>query len=154
MTVLNIPLGWWLQSPCCWGDGWTGAGPGAGTLLLQELLGRTDEKSNYVHLSDGGHFENLGAYELIRRRCRFIVVADVTEDRHAATENLANLLRLGRSDFGIRVELDTGQLEEGAGRLTRWHCAIGLVRYDDVDPRAVAGTLVYLAATLTGDEPP
>ena len=29
----------------------------------------TDERK-WVYLSDGGHFENLGVYELVRRRCR------------------------------------------------------------------------------------
>src|SRR5207249_767877 len=71
MTILNTRLGWWMQNPARWGGAsWTGRGPGAGLLLLGELFGQTDERSDFVHLSDGGHFENLGVYELIRRRCR------------------------------------------------------------------------------------
>jgi hypothetical protein len=154
MTTLNTRLGWWLQNPERWGDKWEGAGPGPHPLILWELFGLTNETSRYVHLSDGGHFENLGVYELIRRRCRFLVVADVTTDRHAATDNLANLIRLVRTDFGVGIQIDTGQLAEDQGGRTRWHCAIGLVHYEDVDPSAVAGVLVYLYASLTGDEPP
>jgi GNAT superfamily N-acetyltransferase len=118
------------------------------------LFGFTDEKSDYIHLSDGGHFDNLGAYELIRRRCRYIVAADATTDRSLAPDNLANLLRLVRRDFGIRIEIDTTPLAESKDRLVRWHCAVGLIRYDDVDSQAVAGVLIYLYASLTGDEPP
>jgi hypothetical protein len=154
MTVLNTRLGWWLQNPAQWRQRWEGAGPGAGPLILWELFGQTNETSRYVHLSDGGHFENLGVYELIRRRCRYIVVTDATEDRHAATVNLANLIRLVRTDFGIGIQVDTEQLAEGPNAHTRWHCAIGLIHYEDVDPRAVAGVLVYLYSSLTGDEPP
>lgn len=154
MTVLNTRLGWWLQNPACWGDRWEGSGPTAGALLIRELFGLTDAKSEYVHLSDGGHFENLGAYELIRRRCRFIVVTDTTPDRHAASDNLGNLLRLIRTDFGIRIDLDTGALAEGTDGATRWHCAIGLIHYEDVDPQSLSGVLIYLRASLSGDEPP
>jgi hypothetical protein len=154
MTVFNTRLGWWLQNPVVWQDKWTGKGPGASYLLLAELFGQTTADHPYIHLSDGGHFENLGVYELIRRRCRFIVVTDAGTDRHASSDNLANLVRLVRTDFGIRIELDTAQLAADKDGLSRWHCAIGLIRYDDVDPQAVAGTLVYLCATLTGDESP
>src|SRR5262249_5897766 len=125
-----------------------------GPMILSELFGQTDEKSRHVHLSDGGHFENLGVYELIRRRCRYIIVTDVTEDTNAATVNLANLIRLVRSDFGITIQMDTEQLAEGADARTTWHCAIGLIHYEDIDACAVAGTLVYLYSSLTGDEPP
>lgn len=154
MTILNTRLGWWLQNPRVWREDWKGTGPGARPLLLGELLGLTNETSSYIHLSDGGHFENLGVYELVRRRCRYIVVADAGTDRHAASDNLANLIRLVRTDFGIGIQMDTEQLTEGANGHTRWHCAIGLIHYEDVDPRAVAGILVYLCASLTGDEPP
>ena len=50
--------------------------PEAGQPALTELLGRTEGKGEFIHLSDGGHFENIGAYELIRRRCRYIVACD------------------------------------------------------------------------------
>jgi hypothetical protein len=41
-----------------------------------ELFGLTDIEKNFVYLSDGGHFENLGIYEMLRRRCRTIVAVD------------------------------------------------------------------------------
>src|SRR5262249_27013174 len=134
-------------------------GPEFGWLLVDELRGRTDEKGDYVHLSDGGHFENLGVYELIRRRCRTIVVTDAGEDRHAASDNLANLIRLVRTDFGIRIQIDTAPLQEGPDGLTRWHCVTGCIHYRDVEPtngegqEAADGVLIYLRASLTGDEP-
>src|SRR5262249_22750788 len=121
--------------------------------LVWELLGSTDERGAYVHLSDGGHFENLGVYELIRRRCRYILVVDAAEDTTDTSESLANLIRLCRTDFGVRIDIDTTPLRRGEGGFSRWHCAVGTIHYDDVDPGAVTGTLVYLRSTLTGDEP-
>jgi hypothetical protein len=44
--------------------------------LFYEAFGQTTDESRYVYLSHGGHFENLGLYEMVRRRCRFIVVID------------------------------------------------------------------------------
>jgi hypothetical protein len=154
MTILNTRLGWWIQNPAVWLNDWNGSGPGAGMLLLRELFGQTDQTSDYIHLSDGGHFENLGVYELVRRRCRFIVVTDATEDRHAASVNLGNLIRLVRTDFGISIDVGTDPLTENKEGVARWHCALGVIHYEDVDPQAISGVLVYLRAVLTGDEPP
>ena len=55
---------------------WSAESPSFGGLILKELTGQTDSVGHWVHLSDGGHFENLAAYELIRRRCRYLVISD------------------------------------------------------------------------------
>ena len=66
----------------------------------------------------------------------------------------AEALQSTRTDFGIRIEIDLGSLRRGDGQKTcRWHCAVGTIRYDEVDARAVPGTLVYVKPCLTGDEP-
>ncbi|HEY2157728.1 MAG TPA: patatin-like phospholipase family protein, partial [Isosphaeraceae bacterium] len=135
---------------------WRAENPRHGGLLVTELLGGTDGRHKYVHLTDGGHFENTGVYELVRRRCRYIVACDANTDRTAADENLANLVRLVRIDFGIRIEIDTTPLElDGEDtRLCRSHVVVGSVRYDDVDNGQVPGALVYIRTSMTGDEPP
>jgi hypothetical protein len=152
MTVFNTRLGWWLENPRR--EGWAARCPAFGGLLLHELFGRTDEYGHYVHLSDGGHFENLGVYELIRRRCRYIVACDAGQDGAPTFDDLAQLQRLCRTDFGIRVEIDTSPLERrGADKRARWHCAIGQIHYEDIDAGVLPGILVYVKASLTGDEP-
>ncbi len=123
--------------------------------LLLELLGQTNETRKWVHISDGGHFENLGVYELVRRRCRYIVCTDAGTDPSAADDNLANMIRLCRIDFGVRIEIDTFPLaEQGPDGLSRWHCAVGKIRYDDVNGGELPGIFVYLRTSMTGDEPP
>ena len=115
MTVFNTRLGWWIENPSRrrrrlekvdWAS-WSAESPSFGGLILKELTGQTDSVSQWVHLSDGGHFENLAAYELIRRRCRYIVISDAGCDPTLAFEDLANLIRKCRTDFGIRIEIDT-----------------------------------------------
>ena len=100
-------------------DGWKAESPRFGDLLFTEFFGRTDNTGNFVHLSDGGHFENLGVYELIRRRCRYVVAVDAGDDADPSDDNLANLIRLCRIDFGVRIKIDTEPLRaDGPDRLT------------------------------------
>ncbi len=153
LTLFNARLGYWIENPRT--IGWTAKSPKLGNLILTEFFGRTNERGEFVHISDGGHFENLGVYELIRRRCRYIVVLDAGEDGDPSNDNLATLVRLCRIDFGIRVKIDTRPLEmEGPDRLTRSHVVIGAIHYEDVDQGELPGVLVYVKISLTGDESP
>lgn len=154
MTVFNVRLGWWLGNPRQ-KRGYEKSGPlnVLGSLVC-ELFGLTSDEGKYVYLSDGGHFENLGIYELVRRRCRFIVACDGEEDRKFGFGGLGNAIEKCRSDFGIDIDIDVEPIrrlsEEGH---SEWHCAIGKIFYSRADPDARDGTLIYLKSSLTGDEP-
>ncbi len=153
LTIFNARLGYWMENPLY--KPWNAGSPMLGERLWVELFGQTDGTDTYIHLSDGGHFENLGAYELIRRRCRYIIMLDSGEDADPSNDNLADLIRLCRIDFGIDIELDTRPFQaKGPDKLTRAHVVIGRVRYDDVDCGQMPGTLVYVKISMTGDEPP
>ena len=74
------------------------------TYLLDEFLARFHGSARqYWYLTDGGHFENLGAYELIRRRLRLIVIIDAGGDPDYVFSDLANLIRKARLDFGAEI---------------------------------------------------
>ena len=154
MTVFNARLGWWFANPR-YPAAWKDAEPRFGAMfLLRELFGWTNAETDYVNLSDGGHFENMGVYELIRRRCRFIVVSDAGADPDSQFADLGNLTRKCKTDFGISIEINVDQLKpQGDERLCKWHCVIGVIRYDLVDARAPVGMLVCIKPTFTGDEP-
>ena len=153
LLLFNARLGYWMQNPLK--GNWKAGTPEAGFQLLQELFGKTDGSGDYVHLSDGGHFENMGVYELIRRRCRYIVALDAGDEPTASDANLANLIRLCRIDFGIRIQIDTAPTRPtGPDRLSRSHVVVGRIRYDDADQGQLPGVLVYVRASMTGDEPP
>ena len=98
LTIFNARLGYRIQKPKP--KDWTAESPRFGKLLLTEFFGQTDGRGEFVHISDGGHFENLGVYELIRRRCRYIISLDSGEDGDPSNDNLAALIRLCRIDFG------------------------------------------------------
>ena len=74
--------------------------------LIFELLGRSDDTASYVYLTDGGHFDNMGLYELLRRRCRTIVVCDGEADKNLHFEGIGMAIRKARLDFGIEITLD------------------------------------------------
>jgi hypothetical protein len=154
LTVFNVRLGWWLGNPRHRRT-WFRMGPLVGVFaLLSELFGHTDEESRYVYLSDGGHFDNLALYELIRRRCRFILATDAGADPEFSFADLGNSIRKCCTDFGVEIDVDPATVRKVAetGK-SEWHCAVGTIRYDTVDPGAPPGVLVYLKASLTGDEP-
>lgn len=73
--------------------------------FFDELLARyRGTARQWWPLSDGGHFENLGGYELIRRRLPAIVIIDAEADPDYTFEGLANLVRKARLDFGAEIK--------------------------------------------------
>jgi hypothetical protein len=61
----------------------------------------------WQYLSDGGHFENTGIYELLRqeRNVRRIFACDNGADADYEFADLANLIRLAKIDFGIEIRV-------------------------------------------------
>jgi len=175
MTFFNVRLGFWAGNPRN-DKTWNRPGPRFALFrLIAELFGTTDDESRHVYLSDGGHFENLGLYELVKRRCRYIIVCDAGCDPEYEFGDLANAIRKCREDIGVEITLETGRIvppkdsscnPKGVPKkcdLSKRHWAVGEIRYDLVDakPNSDApdkhkvepGILVYLKASLTGDEP-
>jgi hypothetical protein len=103
MTLFNARLGWWLGNPIR-PRSWKISGPRIAFLpFIMELFGLTDDEKNFVYLSDGGHFENLGIYEMLRRRCRTIVAVDGVCDPKFEFGDLGNAIRKARIDFRVEV---------------------------------------------------
>jgi hypothetical protein len=103
MTLGNVRLGWWLGNPVNEKSSRCEGPRLAITALINEMIGNTTDESKYVYLSDGGHFENLGLYEMVRRRCKFIVVSDAGCDPNFAFEDLGNAVRKLTLDLGVPI---------------------------------------------------
>ena len=164
MGTFNLRLGLWVPHP---GNSFPflfSVLPGLG--FFYELLGNThcdpDNPdvargsliSDYpnIHLSDGGHFENLALYELVRRHCRYIIVSDCGADEDIKFDDLANAIRRVREDFGVQIEIDVSPLRPGSDGFSRQHAVVGTIHYDTLTGMD-KGTLLYIKPTLTGDEP-
>lgn len=145
-------------------------------FLLDEWLARFHGVAlEPWYLTDGGHFENTAVYELIRRRLPFMVACDCGADPEYGFEDLGNLVRKARVDYGAEIRfldgprLDAlqlapelrqviGTLEDlkgppdsdgGAGTLARAHAALAEVQYAG----AGRGLLLVIKPNLQGDEP-
>jgi hypothetical protein len=156
MTLFDVRLGWWLANPKGTSKNWRLASPDFGFYcLLSELLGATNDDSDYVYLSDGGHFENLGIYELVRRRCKLIVASDASCDSAYGFSDLHNAMERCRADFGIEIEMKLDEIGKmrPAGQPPRAtaHYAVGAIHYCPGVP-AQDGTLIYLKPALVATD--
>jgi hypothetical protein len=164
MTMFNVRLGWWIFNPrksrlagCLPGttiDGPEWPSPRFAPLqLANEMLGRADDNSNFVYLSDGGHFDNMGLYELVRRRCYRIVICDAEEDENYIFEGLGMSIRKCRVDFGVEITLETiGDLRpDPTSGNCKAHFALGTIRYPETpDSEEKLGKILYIKSSVTG----
>ena len=167
LTMFSVRLGWWISNPrvltelgtglrnprhCPWPSPRFALG-----ALANELLGRTNDTRDYVYLSDGGHFDNMGLYELVRRRCRYIVICDAEDDHNLTFGGIGMAIRKCRIDFGAEISLDLRCVQRAQDSdYSTDHCVVGTIRYPD-DPKdsdnSKAGIVLYIKSSLTGDEP-
>ncbi len=167
LTMFNVRLGGWYENPkriekICNENrsaGWR--------LLLSELVGKTTVDDDYVYISDGGHFENVGVYELLRRRCRFILAVDSGPDPKVH-DNVGRLVRQARIDFGVKIDILVDHItpDDETG-LVQQHFVVGRIRYDAVHtPQEKCspddedfcydnnqGIIVWIKSGINGDEP-
>src|SRR5262245_15602956 len=145
LTIFNVRLGWWFPNPRTGGS----IPPFSLTYLLAELFGIANDKSSFVNVSDGGHFENLAAYELIRRKCRLIVISDAECDGNYAFEGLGTLIRVCEVDFQCKITGDVEAIRpSGSEKWSTRRWAVGRIDYSD----GTHGTLIYLKASMVGTE--
>jgi len=167
MTFFNFRLGYWAANPKMSAKL---KRPNYLTPGLKALLGLGfNEQSGFIELSDGGHFENLAAYELIRRRVKTIIISDGGADAEFDFSDLANLVEKVRVDFGVEIDFSgsdrpvadllplSGEekgLYRDKYRLARRGYAIARIRYPESDGfPAMEGRLYYLKTTMTGNLP-
>jgi len=166
LALLNVRLGYWLTNPR-----YVPASPqnqpkhhSTALYLWSEVTGRLYENADSVYLTDGGHIENLGVYELLRRRCKVIIAVDAEADAPMNFTALMTLQRYARIDLGIRIDLPwtpirthtLGWMNCNAGKPPSPaptasdgpHVAVGVIDYGGDEK----GHLVYIKSSLSGDE--
>jgi hypothetical protein len=155
LALTNVRLGVWLPNPanmpagCSPGDrGGLPANPRQVRLLF-EVLGRHRVRSKFLYVTDGGHIENLGLLELLRRRCTAIVCLDAAGGSTTRFSTLGEAIALAASELNVAVDIDPAVM----GAQTAGHNACdhvtGTIRYPD----GTTGTLVYGKALVTPGSP-
>jgi hypothetical protein len=124
------------------------------------------KRYGFVFLTDGGHIDNLGIYELLRRRCKLIIAIDGEADPDFDCRSLVQVERFARIDMNVTIrmnwepigtrtravteEIKSRQLKELPGP----HVALGSISYPPLqkDGAREKGALIYIKASLSGDE--
>jgi hypothetical protein len=160
LSFFNARLGWWLPNPRYAGGIFNFRSRPTPLLglhyLLEELFGMVSDDAPFVNVSDGGQFENMGLYELVRRRCRNILICDAEADAKFSFEGLGMAVRRCRIDFGVEVNFPKlEQVLPLADGFSPFGFAKGTIHYPNPtyphDP--IRGKVLYIKSTLTGVEP-
>ena len=159
LSLTNVRLGYWVRNPRAsrtprtWHKWFPPnlLAPG----IRQGLFGSgTTENAFFIELTDGGHFDNTGLYELIRRRVKIIVLSQGSQDVSYSMDDLANAIQRVRVDFGVHIRFTSDSYPLGAmrpaelGAVVNRGWALGTIKYPGTDSQ---GILLYLQATpITG----
>jgi hypothetical protein len=158
MTLFNVRLGAWLPNPAvARQEDLRLAKPRNSVLaLLSELGGRSTDVRQAIYLSDGGHFDNLGLYEMLRRRCARIVVIDAGQDEKCTFFDLGNVIRKAEVDGLAKIQMGEvrifprSAIERDGKRVKALGYARGTITYPDArDPAA----LIYIKPSFLDDIP-
>jgi rhodanese-related sulfurtransferase len=115
--------------------------------LIKELFGSNRIDARYLYVSDGGHYENLGLVELLRRGCTRIFCFDASGGEFAA---LGDALAMARSELGVEVDIDPTPLTPaGEPPTAKRATATGTITYPDGEE----GFLVYARNVMPPDGP-
>jgi len=131
--------------------------------LIYEMLGKNDPESMFLYVTDGGHYENLGLIELVRRHCKYIWCVDASGERQDTFSTIAGAVALAFSELGIRIDIDPAaemapvptktarRASLGLRPVVKRTFALGTIHYGE-DP-STWGRLVVIKAGVPEDAP-
>jgi len=134
--------------------------------LFKEMLGRTKLNDRFLYVTDGGHFDNLGVVELLRRGCTTIYCLDAGGDPAGTYSALGEAIALARSELQVDIEIDPSPIDPPAkGAPAATDHVVGTIRYratptgtgevtcDADDSSPWVGRIVYCRAAVTAQAP-
>lgn len=167
LGLANIRLGVWVPNPLHVNDPQSDAPVDFPRrprphYLVKEMLGRNRLEDKFLYVTDGGHYENLGLVELLRRGCRTIYCFDAGGGTTA--QALVDAIALARTELDVTIDMEckSDELEatpvsdaNDAARRAKAVCAVGKITYQPAATggRAVEGLLIYCRSVVTEDAP-
>ena len=125
------------------------------SYLFRELFGRNHLDSRFIYVSDGGHYENLGLVELLRRGCTTIWCVDASGESIDTFGTIADAVSIARSELAVDIDVDPRVMAPDpaatgpAARFVRRTHVICPIHYHD----GTEGTLVLMKAGVPEDAP-
>ena len=128
--------------------------------LVKELTGRNRVDARFLYITDGGHYENLGLVELLRRGCQWVWCIDAAGDPTGSFSTLGQAIALANAELGVEVTIDpevaiVPEADPGDDGnpnnplLVKDVWRRGTIRYAD----GSKGTLIYIRAAVSRDAP-
>nr|MBA3289244.1 hypothetical protein [Acidimicrobiia bacterium] len=155
LAALNVDLGIWLPNPRLVADPSVRFAKVRFGYLFKEILGWYDPLDRYVFVADGGHWENLGLVELLRRRCGLIVCFDAAGDTGGTFTTLMQAVELAGLELPDVVgSIDVTELERLRGKggaMPGGVLATLRVTYRNPDGTTSTGTILFAKAQLAGN---
>lgn len=149
LALCNVRLGQWVANRAATDAAIeNGKMAFSGSYLLREALGDVTDETPFVHLSDGGHFDNMGLFELVRRELALIVVIDGSQDGGFAFADLSSALMKCRVDLGVEIPIDPSALRQKVELSYSETC---FVVKDFVYPSGTKAKLIYVKAVRLPD---
>jgi hypothetical protein len=149
LAAFNARLGVWVPNP-------THSSERSTTPRLvnmfKEILGMYGEDDPNVYATDGGHWENLGLVELIRRRCRTIICIDASGDQPGTYQALQDAIDLADLECEVTIDLSNsldGALKSVDGARPMRNYGRGTITYAD----GQKGHLIYVKAVVAQNSP-
>lgn len=156
LAALDVRLGVWMPNPC-YPEGQRPLKRPRLGYLLKEVFGIYDPDDPYVYVTDGGHWENLGLVELVRRRAQWIVCVDASGDAPDSFATLEEAIVMARVECGAEILIDTEPLKRRDGKLPQTAVATGVIRYHSCGgtgrDSCPVGLLFYGKALVAADSP-
>jgi hypothetical protein len=160
MTLFNVRTGYWAPTPnlSYWRSGSTRLWP---VYTLQELIAQTTDLLPYCYLTDGGHYDNSGVYSLVQRGCNLIVLGECGADPDVTLDDLGNLFRKVRIDFGAEITFDNpDDISKLRAKPPGERIVMGKIQYSEAHMKALGlpesertGTIIIMKPNLSGNEP-
>lgn len=158
MALLNVRLGIWLPHPRRYGTRTHAPAPNHFDAGLAGVLDWTSQNARFLEITDGGNFENLGVYELLRRGVRTIVVCDATADPGSTFDDLQTLLSRAESDFGVTLTFPSPPLGPLMPTTSQPHFPLGVAFATQpfvvgkiVYPNGAPGKIYYIKPAIFAD---
>ncbi|NPA53428.1 MAG: hypothetical protein GXO21_02030, partial [Aquificae bacterium] len=163
ITLLNVRLGYWADNPLFYKKNNFLAR--LARLLsnddivfwpyynLMSMFGKATLDRLKINLSDGGHIENLGAFELLRRECGLVLVVDAGVDKDYQFEDFKNFVLRATNELGVEISFDEDEKLEKVIKpspseaFSKRNFAVGKIKYKN----GKEGILVYVKTSLTRD---